>query len=222
MRYVVNDLLIFPADTPAGAARQERKVRILLIAPPGAGKSTQGAVVARHYQIPHVATGPLILDHISRGTDVGRRAEPFVVNQDLVPDDILFEALRDPARKLRRSSKGFVLEGLPRTLSQARTAYHLGKDVGMSADVVVHIKMSDAVITGNLLRRYNRSSGASSAALVAKRLKMYHDETLPLIAWYAGRSVLAEVDGNNPVRQVATEMLLQLDLWRSRRDPAAE
>jgi adenylate kinase len=214
--------LIFPPDTPVDPNCQERKVRILLIAPPGAGKSTQGAVVARHYQIPHVATGPLILDHISRGTDIGRRAEPFVVNQDLVPDDILFEALRDPARKLRRSSKGFVLEGLPRTLSQARTAYHLGKDVGMKADVVVHIKMSDAVITANLRNRYRSSAGVGSAALIEKRLEMYHIDTLPLIAWYAERNILAEVDGSNPVRQVATDMLLQLDLWRSRPDPATE
>jgi adenylate kinase len=191
-------------------------VRILLIAPPGAGKSTQGAVVASHYGVPHVATGPLLLDHISRGTDIGRRAEPFVANQDLVPDDILFEALRNATRKFRLNSRGFVLEGLPRTLSQAKTAYHLGKDQGMEADVVVHIEMSDTVMRANLRRRYKSSPGGGSNALVAKRLEMYHNETLPLIDWYAKRKILAVVDGGNPVRQVATDILLQLDLWKSR------
>lgn len=191
-------------------------MRILIIAPPGAGKSTQGAVVASHYQIPYVSTGPLIASHISRGTDIGRRAAPFVANQDLVPDDILFEALRDPARKMRRNPRGFVLEGLPRTLAQAKTAYHLGKDLGMEAEVVVHIKMSDAVIQENLLRRDQGASALRSTALVAKRLDMYHSETVPLLDWYADRQILAQVDGGNPIRQVATDILLQLDLWRSR------
>src|SRR3954451_7725222 len=100
-----------PTNQGAGAAR----MRVLMIGPPGAGKGTQGARVAKHFHIPHIATGQVLRDHVARSTAIGRAAQGHLDRGELVPDHLLY----DVVRAAFTTGDGYVLDGLPRTLDQA-------------------------------------------------------------------------------------------------------
>jgi len=98
-------------------------VRILMIAAPGAGKGTQGVLIAEHFGVPHIATGDLLRDHVSRQTDLGQQVQGFLDRGELVPDQIVLDMVREALEAAKKDSGGYVLDGLPRTMEQARVIY---------------------------------------------------------------------------------------------------
>jgi adenylate kinase len=92
-------------------------VRVLMIAPPGRGKGTQGVVIAEHFGIPHIATGDLLRDHVARGTELGQSVQGFLDRGELVPDEVVLDMVRTALEELQ--GDGFVLDGVPRTMEQA-------------------------------------------------------------------------------------------------------
>src|SRR5947209_6083580 len=102
-----------------------------MIAPPGAGKGTQGVVIAQHFGVPHIATGDLLRDHVRRGTELGKSVQGFLDRGELVPDDVVLEMVR---AALETCGGGYVLDGVPRTMEQARTLYQLAVEMDLTAD----------------------------------------------------------------------------------------
>jgi adenylate kinase len=193
-------------------------MRVLLIAPPGAGKGTQGAIIASHFDIPHIGTGDLLRDHVVRGTPLGRSVRGYLDRGELVPDEVILEMVRDAFIEARvKGMTGFVLDGMPRTMDQAQAAYRIGKELDMTADVVIHLKVSDTDVTRRLRTRA-RVEGRSddTPELVAKRLAVYHAVTHPVIGWYAERGIVVPVDSSRPIPQVATDILVALRIRESR------
>jgi adenylate kinase len=92
-------------------------MKVLMVAPPGAGKGTQGVVIASHFDIPHVATGDLLRDHVARGTELGRAVGTFLDRGELVPDEVVLEMVRGALEAAKGG--GYVLDGVPRTMEQA-------------------------------------------------------------------------------------------------------
>src|SRR3712207_4753489 len=102
-------------------------MRILLIAPPGAGKGTQGALIATHFGIPHIATGDLLRDHVARQTELGRRVEHHLHRGELVPDEVVLDMVAEAFAAAKAAGGGYVLDGIPRTMAQARATYEIAR-----------------------------------------------------------------------------------------------
>jgi len=191
-------------------------MRVLMIAPPGAGKGTQGALIAMHFGIPHIATGELLRDHVARRTDLGRAVQEYLDRGELVPDQVVLDMAREALVAAKAAGGGYVLDGIPRNMQQARAAYLIARDLGMTADVALHLEADDAEVTRRLLARAaleHRSD--DTAEVIAQRLALYHRVTSPIIGWYRDRGILVRVNAMRPVQQVGRDILTALEAMRS-------
>ncbi len=194
-----------------------------MIAPPGAGKGTQGAIIANHFGVPHIATGALLRDHVARNTPLGRTVAEHLNRGDLVPDDVVLEMVRIAWVDVARAGGGYVLDGLPRTMEQAHATYRMAKELGMTANVALHLKVDDAEVTRRLLARaVLEGRSDDTAEVIARRLALYHEVTSPIVDWYAQRGILITVDASRPVPSVAREILTALEVMKSVVDVVAE
>ena len=128
-------------------------MRVLMIAPPGAGKGTQGALIAAHFNIPHIATGELLRDHVARRTPLGLAVQTSLDRGELVPDQVVLDMVRQELVAAKAAGGGFVLDGIPRNMQQARAVYLIGRELGMTADVALHLQAGDAELIRRLLAR---------------------------------------------------------------------
>ena len=190
-------------------------MRILMIAPPGAGKGTQGALIAAHFNIPHIATGDLLRDHVARGTDLGQAVKAYLDRGELVPDQIVLDMVREAMIAAKAAGGGYVLDGIPRNMEQARAAYEIGRELGMTADVALNLQADDAELTRRLLARAaleHRSDDTPD--VIAQRLALYYKVTAPIIAWYRERGILVSVDAMRSAPEVGREILVALEAMR--------
>ena len=196
-------------------------MRILMIAPPGAGKGTQGALIAAHFHIPHIATGELLRDHVARRTALGQAVRAYLDRGELVPDQIVLDMTREAVIAAKAAGGGYVLDGIPRTMAQARAAYDIARELQMTADVALHLQADDAELTRRLLARaaLERRSD-DTAEVIAQRLALYQAVTAPILAWYRDRGILVSVDAMRPAAKVGREILGKLDAIRRSLDHA--
>lgn len=190
-------------------------MRVLLVAPPGAGKGTQGAVIAAHLDIPHIATGELLRDHVARQTELGRAARERLERGELVPDEVVLDMVREAVVKAKESGGGYVLDGVPRNMAQARALYAIGRDLDMTANVALHLKADDEELTRRLLARAaleHRSDDTED--VIRHRLELYHRVTHPIVDWYAERGILVSVDAMRPAERVGRQILTALEAMR--------
>ena len=183
-------------------------MRVLMVAPPGAGKGTQGALIAAHFGIPHIATGELLRDHVARRTALGLAVQEYLDRGELVPDQVVLDMVREAVVAAKAAGGGYVLDGVPRNIRQARALYLIAVELGMTADVALHLDAGDAEVTRRLLARAaleHRSD--DTAEVIAQRLALYHEVTAPILSWYRDRGILVSVDAMRPVRQVSSEIL---------------
>jgi adenylate kinase len=190
-------------------------MRILMIAPPGAGKGTQGALIAAHFDVPHIATGELLRHHVARRTALGRAVQEYLNRGELVPDQIVLDMLRQAMIAAKAAGGGFVLDGIPRTMAQARAAYLIGRDLGMTADVALHLQAGDDELSRRLLARATLEHRSDDTAeVIAQRLALYHEVTSPILSWYRDRGILVSVDAMRSAQEVGREILAALEVMR--------
>jgi adenylate kinase len=193
-------------------------VRVLMIAPPGAGKRTQGKLIAEHFAIPHIATGDLLRDHVARGTQLGLAVRDSIDRGEFVPDGVVLELVRDALvrTKAQGGRGGYVLDGVPRTMEQARSAFLMCREMDLLADVALYLKADDAELTRRLLRRARvQGGGDDTEEVIGRRLALYHEVTHPLVEWYGERGILITVDAIRPADVVGREILGALTVMRS-------
>jgi len=187
-----------------------------MIAPPGAGKGTQGALIAAHFDIPHIATGELLRDHVARRTSLGIAVQQYLDRGGLVPDQIVLDMLREAMVAAKAAGGGFVLDGIPRNMQQARAAYLMGRELGMTADVALHLQASDVELMRRLLARAALEHRSDDTAdIIAPRFAVYHEVTSPILSWYRDRGILVTVDAMRSAREVGREILTALEVMRS-------
>jgi adenylate kinase len=177
-------------------------LRALLLAPPGAGKGTQGERLAQVYGVPHLATGDLLRRHVAEATALGEEAKGFMDRGELVPDRLVVDMVLDRIAGAAPLT-GFVLDGFPRTLTQARQSYDWGRAKGRTFHAVISLQVPEDELVRRLLER-GRSSGRSddTEQTIRNRLRVYAEHTEPLLDFYRGREILIEVDGTGPVAEV--------------------
>jgi adenylate kinase len=179
---------------------------ILLLGPQGAGKGTQGRLIAAEHGIPHVATGDMLRAAMDAGTELGRRVRPIYDAGHLVPDDLMIALIRERLGE-ENAREGFLLDGFPRTMPQAEALEEMLREIGRDLDVVFEFQLEDAVGVERMLRRAAEEGRADDTPeAIDERLRLYHLETEPLIEYYRARGNLVGIHADRPVQEVFREI----------------
>ncbi len=205
---------------------------IILLGPPGSGKGTQAVKLSQELNIPHISTGDLFRENLSKNTELGKKAKSYMESGKLVPDEIVLEMLFDRVSR-PDCVRGYLLDGFPRTIPQAES---LEKHLKDKANVIaLNLQVRDEVIVkraeGRLTckqcgQMYNKNFAPptqegkcdkcggelyqradDAPAVVQERLRVYHEQTEPLIAFYEKRDILTSVDGEKPPEAVFAELV---------------
>ncbi|OAH10758.1 adenylate kinase [Streptomyces jeddahensis] len=205
-------------------------MRIVLVGPPGAGKGTQAAFLAKNLSIPHISTGDLFRANISQGTELGKQAKAYMDAGNLVPDEVTIGMAKDRMSQ-RDAEKGFLLDGFPRNVSQAEALDETLKAEGMKLDAVLDLEVpEDEVVKRIAGRRVCRKDSShvfhvtyspakqegvcdacggelyqrddDSEETVRKRLEVYHTQTEPIIDYYRNQGLLITISALGKVDEV--------------------
>lgn len=190
----------------------------MMVAPPGAGKGTQAARLASHYGVAHLSSGDLFRKEVAAGSAIGRIAAGYLKRGDLVPDDLVMQMLAGPVLRAARSG-GYVLDGFPRTLRQAEEAYAWAKQVeGVELQAVVHLIVSrDELLRRLLARAQAEGRGDDTIEIIEHRLDVFDTETEPLLGYYAGRGLVVDINGEQPVESVFEDIVASIESERAGR-----
>jgi len=186
---------------------------VLLMGPPGAGKGTHAGHLAGHLGVPVISTGDLFRRNIAEGTELGRTAQGYLDAGEYVPDEVTNAMVRDRLAAAD-ARPGFVLDGYPRTLEQAGVLDDILSAQGRALDAALVLQVAADTLVGRLLRRAkieHRSDDTED--VIRRRFEVYHEQTAPLIHFYAARGIHHEVDASADidtvrahVRQVAVQL----------------
>ncbi|HEX9537497.1 MAG TPA: adenylate kinase [Streptosporangiaceae bacterium] len=185
-------------------------MRLLLLAPPGGGKGTQGERLAAQFGVQHIAAGDLLRAEARAGTPAGHEVAAYQERGDLVPDRIVFDVLT-PVVVAAVAHGGYILDGFPRTLPQATAAAELGARLGLTLNVTIYLHAPEPVLMQRLLTRAGQGGRTDDTAEVIRhRLQVFAETTSPLITYYQKRGILLAVDANQPPESVTAEIQARL------------
>jgi adenylate kinase len=182
-------------------------MRLLLIGAPGAGKGTQAELLARRFGIAHISSGDLLRENVKNQTAIGHTIKAYVDGGDLVPDAVVMDMLRKPVVAAARAG-GYVLDGFPRTVDQAKAAFETARSLGVEVQAAVHLDVPDEELIRRLLARGRGSDDTEQ--VIARRLRVYREKTIPLLEYYAGREWMFAVDGVKPPAAVHQDIVVRL------------
>jgi adenylate kinase len=186
-------------------------MRIILLGPPGAGKGTQAVLLSGHYKIPHVSTGEIMRAAVSAGSELGSKVKSFLDSGALVPDEVVIALIRE---RLQRpdSTSGFLLDGFPRTVDQAKALDNLLSELKITDVKVVELVVAESVLLERIRKRGEAGSGRSddNAEVAARRLQTYWEQTAPVTLYYRNSGRVIEVDGLGTVEEVQSRVLAAL------------
>jgi adenylate kinase len=204
-------------------------MNLILLGPPGAGKGTQAKIIASRYKLPHISTGDMFRETAQSGSELGTRLQGYMSAGKLVPDETVIEVVKDRLSK-SDCANGFLLDGFPRTVPQAKALDALLAENKKKINGVIYIYLDEEEIVKRLSsRRVCISCGASynlitqppkvgekcdtcsgkviqraddNPGTIRNRLKAYNEQTSPLIEYYDRAGVLCKIDGAKPVEEV--------------------
>lgn len=181
-------------------------MRLVLVGPPGAGKGTQAEFISAHFAIAHISTGDIFRANLSAGTPLGLEAKGYMDKGDLVPDSLTTAMVKD---RLQQGDlkNGFLLDGYPRTTGQAEALDLILRELNTPLDVVLELQAAEDEIVTRLLAR-GRSD--DSEEVIRHRLKVYAEQTAPIIAYYKAAGILRSIDGLGAVADVTERAISTL------------
>jgi adenylate kinase len=188
-------------------------MRMLLIGAPGAGKGTQATLIAERFHIAHISSGDLLRMHVEENTTIGRAAREYLAKGDLVPDAIVMDMLRKPVVAASEAG-GYVLDGFPRTVEQAKAAYETAHELGVAVEVAVYLDVPTEELTRRLLARGRGKD--DTPEVIEHRLEVFEAMTRPMLDYYAEREELITVNGARPAPEVFWSITVQLQQLRHR------
>lgn len=213
-------------------------VYIVLLGPPGAGKGTQAQLISEKLGLPHISSGDIFRENLKNQTDLGKLAKGYMDRGELVPDDLTIQMIRD---RLSRPDcvSGALLDGFPRTVAQAEALTQMLAEFTGRVNAVPYINVAEEVLVERLTGRWTcRAEGHvfhekfshpkvagvcdfdgselyqrpdDNVETVTRRIRVYLDQTMPLIAYYRQGGVLLEVDGTKTINQVGADLLAGLE-----------
>ena len=206
--------------------------------PPGAGKGTQAANIVSKYGVCHISTGDMFRSAIKNGTEMGKLAQKYIENGELVPDSVTVGIVKERLSQQDILEKGFLLDGFPRNLDQAHSLDTILEELGYSLDAVINVSVLDEILINRIIgRRICRQCGATyhiefnkpnvegvcnecggelyirkddTRETAENRLNVYSTQTQPLLDFYAERGLLVEIDGDQAVSKVFSDIVEHL------------
>jgi adenylate kinase len=187
-------------------------MRMILLGPPGAGKGTQSVRIVERLGIPQLATGDMLRAAVAAQTPVGLRAKDVMARGELVSDDIVVGIVSDRIAE-PDCARGFILDGFPRTVAQAKSLDQMLADQQMSLDAVVELKVNEEALVSRIAQRVEETLARGEPVRkddnpdsFKVRLAAYREQTAPLSAYYAEKGMLRTVDGMKPIDEVTDDV----------------
>ena len=215
--------------------------RLVILGKQGAGKGTQCSRLARHYVVPHISTGDMFRAAVRQGTEFGRKAKEYMDAGELVPDEVVIGVVGERLEQDDTANRGFILDGFPRNVKQAEALDALLAPIGL--DLAIDLEVPTSIVLKRLAsRRVCTTCGTNysvdsppvgedgscdvcggeviqreddTETAIARRLRIYEDETEPVLSWYLERDKLTTVDGTGTPDQVTARLVRAIDRRRT-------
>ena len=229
--FKIND--IFEEIARRYECQAKPRKNVILVGPPGSGKGTQAPRLKDDLCLCHLATGDLLRNAVSKGTEIGKKAKDIMERGDLVPDELVV-SLIEGAMEWPECERGLLLDGFPRTVPQAEALDTMLTGKGKSIDKVLEFKVDEDVLAERITgRRVHQGSGRSyhlkfnppqvegkdditgeplihrkddTADVLGKRMESYHKSTTPILDFYKSKNVLATINATQPIETVWSEI----------------
>lgn len=188
-------------------------MNLILFGPPGAGKGTQAQFIMDRYNVVQLSTGDMLRAAVAAGTELGNKAKAIMDAGELVADDLIIGIIGDRIGE-PDCAGGFILDGFPRTLAQAEGLDKLLGEKGLTLDAVVEIRVPDEELFARIEKRAAETGGTradDNAETLKNRLKVYHDQTAPVLGYYEKKSMVDTVDGLQTIDDVTADIMKVLD-----------
>ena len=166
-------------------------MRLVLLGPPGAGKGTQAAILSEKLGVPAISTGDLFRANIGQGTPLGVEAKKYIDAGDLVPAEITNNMVRERLAE-PDAANGFLLDGFPRSVEQAKELENILRDLGVALDGVLSFVIDEDVVVERMLAR---GRADDTEDVIRNRLRVYREETAPLLDYYADSIITVDAIG---------------------------
>lgn len=186
---------------------------VVIFGAPGSGKGTQSENLINEYGLYHISTGEVLRDHIARETELGKIAQNYISQGQLIPDDLMVNILEDLLdQNPKETAKGVIFDGFPRTVPQAQALKDMLNKRGSKVHAVVGLEVNDDELVERILKR-GRETGRADDNLetVKKRLDVYHSQTLPLRDYYTKEGKYHAIKGIGEVSQIFNTIKEKLD-----------
>jgi adenylate kinase len=181
-------------------------VNLLVLGPQGSGKGTQAKRISSNYQVPHIATGDMFRAAIAAGTPLGKQVEPLLAEGILVPDELTVSLIRERLAE-DDTGPGFVLDGFPRNLTQARELDEMLREIGRELDAILFFDVPDSVgMERALLRAGIEGRTDDTREVIERRLVTYHAETEPVVEHYRTTGKLVPIHAARSIDEVWREV----------------
>lgn len=188
-------------------------MNIVIFGAPGSGKGTQSEKLIERYGLHHISTGQLLRDNIARGTHLGKVANTYISNGNLIPDKLMLEVLEEYFQThpgIRET--GVIFDGFPRTIPQAEALSEMLAKLGTEIHAVVGLEVDEDELVRRMIERGKESGRADDKLETIKnRLEVYHNQTAPLLEYYIGKGSYHAIDGNRSVEEIFGDIACKLD-----------
>ena len=185
-------------------------MNIILLGPPGAGKGTQAKILVDGQGLVQLSTGDMLRAAVASGSELGQQAKAVMEAGKLMPDDIMVQIISDRISD-PDCANGFILDGFPRTTAQAKALDRMLNEKSLPLDHVIEISVNDSVLIDRINTRVAATPEAErrdddNAETLKHRLEVYHEQTAPILPYYAGRGMLKKVDGMKQIDEVSKQI----------------
>ncbi len=185
---------------------------IVLFGPPGAGKGTQSENIIEKFGLKHISTGDLFRKHLGEGTALGKKAQSFMDNGKLVPDEVVIGMVEDFLNE-NTDAKGFIFDGFPRTVAQAEALDELLKKHNTQINCMVMLDVPEKELIKRLLER-GKTSGRTddqNEEKINTRIQEYLNKTLPVAAFYEKQNKMAKINGVGSIQEIFESISTEID-----------
>ena len=212
---LMTDLWYKGKETKIKQDKQEKRIHmknIVIFGAPGSGKGTQSDLLIEQYGLGHISTGDVLRNEIKNGTELGKTAQGFIDNGQLIPDDLMVSILAKKYDEFGRGHKGVIFDGFPRTIPQAEALKQMLGERGDKVAAMIELDVPEDELMTRLIKRGQDSGRADdNEETIKKRLVVYHSQTQPLIEWYKKEGLHHHINGLGSLERIFADICNVID-----------